>query len=125
MYIKALEDEVLRLKEIYSSVSQDREKLAEENRLLKDTLVRNGINVPNGGGRGNDDNNNPSAGSAFGSSQGGFSPQQAPSQASAPSAGGNYNYSQGGGNQFRTAPEDYVPATKLDVEQAGIDFVLA
>ncbi|KAJ4150896.1 hypothetical protein LMH87_011624 [Akanthomyces muscarius] len=127
LYIKALEDEVLRLKEIYSSVTRDREKLAEENRLLKDTLLRNGLNVPGASNGRDDNNNNPSAGSTgFGGSQGGFSPTQAPSHGSAPSAGGNYsNQSQYRGNQFSSASPEYLPATKMDVEQAGIDFVLA
>jgi hypothetical protein len=43
LYIKALEDEVLRLKEIYSNVSQDKEKLAEENRQLKALLSQGGM----------------------------------------------------------------------------------
>ncbi|KAK3330790.1 hypothetical protein B0H66DRAFT_587100 [Apodospora peruviana] len=45
LYIKALEDEVLRLKEIYSNVSQDKERLAEENRQLKALLSQNGMGV--------------------------------------------------------------------------------
>ncbi|KAK0730836.1 hypothetical protein B0H67DRAFT_475740 [Lasiosphaeris hirsuta] len=48
LYIKALEDEVLRLKEVYSNVSQDKDKLAEENRQLKTLLSQNGL----GGGLG-------------------------------------------------------------------------
>ncbi|KAK0613009.1 hypothetical protein B0T17DRAFT_499116 [Bombardia bombarda] len=43
LYIKALEDEVLRLKEIYSNVSQDKQKLADENRQLKTLLTQNGM----------------------------------------------------------------------------------
>ncbi|EGX96471.1 hypothetical protein CCM_01128 [Cordyceps militaris CM01] len=128
LYIKALEDELLRLKEVYSSVSRDREKLAEENRLLKDTLVRNGINVPGPSNGRDDNNNNPSAGSTGfgGGSQGPFSPRQTPPHGSAPSAGGNYNTpSQFRGNQFSSSPPQHIPATRLDVEQAGIDFVLA
>ncbi|EJP63983.1 AP-1-like transcription factor [Beauveria bassiana] len=128
LYIKALEDEVLRLKEIYSSVSRDREKLADENRLLRDTLVRNGINMPNPSNGRDDNNNDPSAGSTGfgGGSQGPFSPQQAASQGSAPSAGSNFSRQlHYRGNQFSTSPQEHVPATKLDVEQAGIDFVLA
>ncbi|KAK3311124.1 uncharacterized protein B0T15DRAFT_489751 [Chaetomium strumarium] len=42
LYIKALEDEVLRLKEIFSNISKDKEKLAEENRQLKALLVQDG-----------------------------------------------------------------------------------
>ncbi|KAK4148531.1 eukaryotic translation initiation factor 3 subunit 7-domain-containing protein [Chaetomidium leptoderma] len=45
LYIKALEDEVLRLKEIFSHVSQDKARLAEENRQLKTLLTQNGLGV--------------------------------------------------------------------------------
>ena len=38
LYIKALEDEVMRLKEVFSNVSQDKNKLAEENKQLKDRI---------------------------------------------------------------------------------------
>lgn len=44
LYIKALEDEVLRLKEIFTNMSQDKEKLAEENKQLKQILTHHGIN---------------------------------------------------------------------------------
>ncbi|KAJ9137918.1 AP-1-like transcription factor [Pleurostoma richardsiae] len=40
LYIKALEDEVLRLKEVYANVSQDKDRLAEENRQLKALLAQ-------------------------------------------------------------------------------------
>ncbi|KAK3938046.1 AP-1-like transcription factor [Diplogelasinospora grovesii] len=43
LYIKALEDEVLRLKEIYSTISQDKDRLVEENRQLKALLAQNGM----------------------------------------------------------------------------------
>ena len=43
LYIKALEDEVLRLKEVYSNVSQDKDKLAQENRQLKSLLSQSGL----------------------------------------------------------------------------------
>ncbi len=45
LYIKALEDEVLRLKEIYSNISQDKERLAAENRQLKLLLSQNGMSM--------------------------------------------------------------------------------
>ncbi|KAK5655411.1 hypothetical protein OQA88_5682 [Cercophora sp. LCS_1] len=68
LYIKALEDEVLRLKEVYSNVSQDKEKLVEENRQLKALLTQGG---GLGGGLGNmgsslldDSMSNPSVGYA-------------------------------------------------------------
>ncbi|KAK1833840.1 putative bzip-type transcription factor protein [Podospora conica] len=53
LYIKALEDEVLRLKEIYSNVSQDKDKLAQENRHLKSLLSQSGLGGGLGGGSGN------------------------------------------------------------------------
>ena len=43
LYIKALGDEVLRLKEVYSNVSQDKEKLVEENRQLKALLSQGSL----------------------------------------------------------------------------------
>ncbi|KAK7731011.1 hypothetical protein SLS53_008882 [Cytospora paraplurivora] len=46
LYIKALEDEVLRLKEIFSNVSRDKERLAEENRSLRVILQQNGLSQP-------------------------------------------------------------------------------
>lgn len=45
-YIKALEDEVLRLKELYGSASQAKDKVCEENRRLKQLLAENGIAGP-------------------------------------------------------------------------------
>ncbi|KAI9171954.1 AP-1-like transcription factor 2 [Paramyrothecium foliicola] len=46
LYIKALEDEVLRLKEVYSTVSQAQDQLAHENRLLREALKQHGIVYP-------------------------------------------------------------------------------
>jgi len=43
MYIKCLEQEVLRLKEVYGSTSRERDNLAEENRKLKELLAAHGI----------------------------------------------------------------------------------
>ncbi|KAM5356280.1 hypothetical protein ACJ41O_002926 [Fusarium nematophilum] len=45
LYIKALEDEVLRLKEVFSNVSLDRERLAEENKRLRDVLAQAGLQL--------------------------------------------------------------------------------
>jgi hypothetical protein len=43
--VKALEDEVLRLKEVFSIVSQDKNKLAQENQKLRDLMAQSGINI--------------------------------------------------------------------------------
>ncbi|RYP43519.1 hypothetical protein DL770_011602 [Monosporascus sp. CRB-9-2] len=63
LYIKALEDEVFRLKEIYSNVAQDKEKLAEENRQLKGLLHQTGT-PPVSAGVIDDISSNPSFGYA-------------------------------------------------------------
>lgn len=46
LYITALEQEVLRLKENFSTVARDKEAMAEENRQLKHLLVQHGIPWP-------------------------------------------------------------------------------
>jgi hypothetical protein len=46
LYITALEQEVLRLKENFSTVSRDKEAIAEENRQLKQLLAQHGIPWP-------------------------------------------------------------------------------
>ncbi|GJC99694.1 BZIP-type transcription factor [Colletotrichum higginsianum] len=70
LYIKALEDEVLRLKEIFSNISQDKDKIAEENRQLKQLLVQNGIPLSH---YGDDMVSNPSVGYTSSASQSGHS----------------------------------------------------
>ncbi|KAL3961663.1 hypothetical protein ACCO45_003186 [Purpureocillium lilacinum] len=131
LYIKALEDEVLRLKELYSNVSQDKERLAEENRQLRGILAHNGIPFPRGGGPHDDSSSNPSGGhqsSAGGSpyapgSHAAFSPSQstAPSVTSSGHPGNMHHMT---GDQMRSAV--HVSNGKgVDFEQAGIDFVLA
>ncbi|OAA64331.1 Yap1 redox domain protein [Niveomyces insectorum RCEF 264] len=141
LYIKALEDEVLRLKEIYSNVSQDKERLAEENRQLKHMLSQSGATLPAGVPRGgssllDDTASNPSIS---------FSASASGSYAAAPSshtsaftpppfgtqgqrgmispqhgeAGHGLPHSHGSGQT-----EDPRKNAGIDYEQAGIDFVL-
>lgn len=43
MYIKALEQEVLRLKEIFGNSARERDAVVEENRKLKELLAQHGI----------------------------------------------------------------------------------
>jgi hypothetical protein len=43
MYIKCLEGEVLRLKEIYGTVCQERDNVVNENRQLRELLAAHGI----------------------------------------------------------------------------------
>ncbi|KAK3336246.1 hypothetical protein B0T19DRAFT_396018 [Cercophora scortea] len=140
LYIKALEDEVLRLKEIYSNVSQDKEQLADENRRLKTLLAQNGAGSAGGGGSSlpDDSMSNPSLGYtssasvtgsyiAPGSSNTGtFTPPLSAANVGHTSGlfshglhqhSGQGHPGAGGGDQRNKNPN-------MDYEQAGIDFVL-
>lgn len=146
LYIKALEDEVLRLKEIYSNISRDKERLAEENRQLKALMAQSGMSI-------DDAVSNPSIGafSSSGSVSGSYG--QASSRTSAftppPLSGGGHqqhmrgvspqSQGQGQGQQqqqqqshrhhqagLKTEPGQGQGgrSSNIDYEQAGIDFVL-
>lgn len=118
LYIKALEQEVLRLKENFSMVSRDKNTLAEENRQLKALLAQHGI--PWSGSGGVDElTRNPSqgytsSGSISGTYSQSYSPPPGVQSSNSPPQGAVANgrslaqYQQGG----------------VDYDQAGIDFVL-
>jgi hypothetical protein len=133
---------VLRLKEIFSNVSQDKERLADENRQLKALLAQNGLGVGSlaGGSSVLDDSmSNPSVGySPSGSMAGSYGPASSNTSAFTPpplsvGSGGRgggvspnsatypqghrHQYSGQGGTQPNLNPN-------MDYEQAGIDFVL-
>ncbi|EXF80201.1 BZIP-type transcription factor [Colletotrichum fioriniae PJ7] len=137
LYIKALEDEVLRLKEIFSNISQDKDKVAEENRQLKQLLVQNGIPLSH---YGDDMVSNPSGGYTSSASQSGHSYGQnaytppltsttAPS-VSPSSHGPSYPHGlppplpQMGSQQLQQNRQGQSSGRGVDFEQAGIDFVL-
>ncbi|KAI0385821.1 hypothetical protein F5Y04DRAFT_244732 [Hypomontagnella monticulosa] len=129
LYIKALEDEVLRLKEIYSNVSQDKDKLAEENRQLKTLLQQNGISL--GPGVGIDDvGNGLSPGyTSSGSISGSYAPGSSNTAYTPPltsiSSPPSMSVSSQGQPQARSAQPSQQPGQNhVDYEQAGIDFVL-
>ncbi|KAI8632286.1 hypothetical protein F5Y19DRAFT_358410 [Xylariaceae sp. FL1651] len=118
LYIKALEDEVLRLKEVYSNVSQDKDKLAEENRQLRNLLHQNGIQ--SGAGAMDDVISNPSMGyTSSGSISGSYAPGS--SSAFTPPL-----------TSISTVPsvqslgmgQQHPVQSCVDYDQAGIDFVL-
>ncbi|KAB2577783.1 Basic-leucine zipper (bZIP) transcription factor [Lasiodiplodia theobromae] len=130
MYIKALEQEVLRLKELFSHTARERDAVAEENRRLKELLAAHGIAF---------DSNSPAsafqqmAGSSYGGSSRG-------------SVSGSYHA--GTASTGYTSPPPSMPArpapglpmqgippqqphgqlqpaqTGMDYDQIGIDFVL-
>ncbi|TLD28162.1 hypothetical protein PspLS_03981 [Pyricularia sp. CBS 133598] len=151
LYIKALEDEVLRLKETYSNVSQAKDNLSNENRQLKQLLAQNGISF--GGAMGiasgimDDGSIDYASSSATGSGYGGgpasshtsaFTPpplsahtvnsqqySRTPTghESLSPHAGGHHQQPNAQHYPRHAAPPLNNPG--VDYEQAGIDFVLA
>ncbi|AEO54461.1 hypothetical protein MYCTH_2297066 [Thermothelomyces thermophilus ATCC 42464] len=150
LYIRALEDEVLRLKEIFSNISQDKERLAEENRQLKALLAQHGLGVSlPGGGVLDDSASNPSIGySPSASMAGSYAPTSSNTTAFTPpplyseSSGARgdgmspnsaaYPHSNhqhqlfGQGGVVAENGDEAQPTgnSNIDYEQAGIDFVL-
>ncbi|KAL2134529.1 hypothetical protein VTI74DRAFT_11573 [Chaetomium olivicolor] len=142
LYIKALEDEVLRLKEIFSNVSQDKERLAEENRHLKALLAQNGLSFGGGSSVLDDSMSNPSVGySSSTSMSGSYAPGSSNTSAFTPpplSAGSGGRSAGGDGTsphsatylghqqqQQQQAVQGHLGHSPgIDYEQAGIDFVL-
>lgn len=128
MYIKALEQEVLRLKEVFGNTSRERDAYAEENRRLRELLAAHGISFdgltpsttgvptmpPSFGGS--------STGSVSGFSRQdtgstGFSPPPLHSQTSS----GAQQY----GAPIPMQSMGRLPAAnRIDYDQVGIDFVL-
>ncbi|RBR08878.1 hypothetical protein FVER53590_01443 [Fusarium verticillioides] len=117
LYIKALEDEVLRLKEVFSNVSLDRERLADENKRLRDTLAQAGLQ-----------HSSPHvAGSATSGSVNTSSPPLT-SRSTAPSVGSPMNLPVAVNQGSTTGQPHGMPQPLYrgnpGLEQAGIDFVL-
>lgn len=117
LYIKALEQEVLRLKENFSNVSRDKEAIAEENRQLKQLLAQHGIAWPGTGELGH----NTSTGyTSSGSISGSYAPGS--SSYSPPPQGGHQHHSASPPAGRSLVQQQGQPG--VDYDQAGIDFVL-
>ncbi|EFX03638.1 eukaryotic translation initiation factor 3 subunit [Grosmannia clavigera kw1407] len=114
LYIKALEDEVLRLKEIYTNVAQDKERLAEENRQLRQMLSQGGSTTAD------DATSNPTSGGLSVSASGSY--VQAPSSNTSAFTPPPVSVSPHLGGSFQQQQQGRNPG--IDYEQAGIDFVL-
>ncbi|KAK5148712.1 hypothetical protein LTR32_000070 [Rachicladosporium monterosium] len=127
MYIKALEQEVLRLKEVFATATKERDAVNEENRKLRDLLAAHGIQydstaVPikfqrEESGYGPSSSGSISGSYAPGSDSTDFSPP--------PLAPAHPN----GNGVSRNAPSHMqsmaqLPSGRLDYDQIGIDFVL-
>jgi hypothetical protein len=125
MYIKALEQEVLRLKEIFATTTQERDAVLEENRRLRELLAAHGIQYDfsaspvkfdrQNSGYGQSSSGSISGSYAAGSESTGVSPPPLPQG----SAGSSSHASQG-----RTYHMGQLPSNRLDYDQIGIDFVL-
>jgi hypothetical protein len=127
MYIKALEQEVLRLKEIFTQSTREQDAVHEENRRLRELLASHGISYDFGTTPVKFHHHAPSAygasssGSISGSYRGtsestGFSPPPPPM--SNPMGPPPTMHT----GQMRSMAQ--LPATRLDYDQLGIDFVL-
>jgi hypothetical protein len=127
MYIKALEQEVLRLKEVFTDAARERDAFAEENRRLKEILMAHGISY---------DLSSPSSGlqhvgssyggSSTGSVSGGYT--NSTGYTSPPSARGQGSLSAPPGQaNLSLSPQQTQQQNNcgLDYDQLGIDFVLA
>ncbi|CAM1507305.1 Fc.00g069460.m01.CDS01 [Cosmosporella sp. VM-42] len=132
LYIKALEEEVLRLKEVFGNVSVDKDRLAEENRQLKEALVQNGIQVSSPDHLGESvgfsstasmsGSNAPGSSSAFTPD---FTSQTTARSVSSASHPLPMNPQQSINNhQFHDMTQQTSNQSGMDYEQAGIDFVL-
>lgn len=117
MYIKALEQEVLRLKETYGGVVRDRNSYEEENRRLRELLAQHNIAFPETHLNSMTSGDASSSGSISGSYAAGSSYTGGVS--SPPLSHGQ----QGSPVTNRaTAQKDF--STGIDYDQIGIDFVL-
>jgi hypothetical protein len=127
LYIKALEQEVLRLKDNFSRVTRDKETLADENRALKLLLAQHGIPWTGTGGvaeltrlgsTGYSSSGSMSGSYAAGSQEFSPPPQNSnlsPTNASLSPAMGRAN--------GRSLAQHQIQRD-VDYDQAGIDFVL-
>lgn len=130
LYIKALEEQVMKLKETYSNVVQDKNAIAEENRKLKDLLRLHGIAFPGLDQHGHNVTGGVSSygGSSSGSRSGSysqnrsFSPPTTVGSAVAPSDELNMQ----AGSELVGGPQSHQlhHQQALDYDRIGIDFVL-
>lgn len=127
MYIKALEQEVLRIKESFTNVSKERDAFAEENRRLKELLMAHGITFDGPSPSGRPGFNSSYGGSSSGSVSGGYGTSTNSTGYTSPptiSHGHRMSVSQDMSipmNQPQQAPH---MNSGLDYDQIGIDFVL-
>lgn len=129
MYIKALEQEVLRLKEMFTTTTKERDAVAEENRRLKELLASHGISYDFAAAPITFSRNDSSGygSTAGGSTSGSYQPR---SESTSTSANLSPLHAQGQrplqpappGNAQRQTVQ--LPNNNYNYDQIGIDFVL-
>lgn len=125
MYIKALEQEVLLLKEKFTTTTKERDAIAEENRRLKDLLASHGISydfasIPLTFSR-EDSSNSQYGRSTGGSTSDSFDPRSGSTSTnlSPPHSAGQRALQPAVPRQVTTLPNN-----NMNYDQIGIDFVL-
>jgi len=129
LYIKALEQEVIRLKDTFAATSRERDAFAEDNRRLRELLMAHGISFdtssPASNGMGRVDS------SAYGSSTGsvsGYGPGSASTGYTSPPTRGSVSHDGMSGQplalQQQAQQSHHQQQHGLDYDQIGIDFVL-
>lgn len=128
MYIKALEQEVLRLKEMFTTSTKERDAVVEENRRLKELLASHGISydfasVPLTFSR--EDS------TGYGRSTGGSTAGSVHPRSESTSTNFSSPHSHGGQRPLQPAPAvnyapqvTQLPNNNFNYDQIGIDFVL-
>jgi len=122
LYIKALEQEVLRLKDTFAATARERDAFAEENRKLRELLIAHGIALDSIGSA---HGIGPIGGSHYASSSGSVSGYGSGSTGytSPPSVQHHRSISHEGTGPQPSTMQQY-PQNGLDYDQLGIDFVL-
>jgi hypothetical protein len=134
MYIKALEEEVLRLKDVYAESTRERDKVQQENIRLKALLQQHGISYEfsetpvkfqreQSAGYGPSSSGSISGSYPPGSESTGFSPPPngMPIQMPVP----HMQQHQGSMQQSQMTNMAQLPSNQIDYDQTGVDFVLA
>lgn len=120
----------MRLKEIYSNITQDKEKLSEENKQLKSLLHQNNIPPVSAGGALDELSSNLSFGYASSNVSGAHAPGS--NHAFTPPLTGvssiptlsHPSRLMGGNAQMQGTSSQQLSPLRIDYDQAGIDFVL-
>lgn len=143
MYIKALEQEVLRLKEVFAQTARERDQVQHENHRLKELLAQHGISYdfeesPVKFQNSNSGYNPSSSGSISGSyaapsDSAGFSPPPPPPNGLPLAMPNDQMQPQPNNTQMQQQQQQQppvrqnmgqLPSAHLDYDQIGIDFVL-